>query len=192
MAYDREGSKHTTLHLEDPREMDLVREAARNFRHEGWYENLRALPLVEFLYLTGAHPIVLAQPVRFNLRSKVEGSYLHVLWERPKKSGIAASMDLPVAREASETANWIPAFISAVVARPYSTVVSNRLLREVGVAAGVPLSARRLRHTCGVRIARKSRDIATVCAWLNCSKSVAADYLRIGSATDPRMLELAE
>ena len=95
-------------------------------------------------------------------------------------------------RKVRQAGRGIPALFASVRSRPYSRAFQNRLLREIGVAAGVPLSARRLRHACGVRIARKSRDLWTVCAWLNCSKAVAAECLRVRSANDPRMLELAE
>ncbi len=191
MVYDRARSVHTTLHL-DEGDLDRIREVAKSFKHEGWYGGVDPYQVVEFLQLTGAHPVVLAKPDRFRLRSQLRGAHLHVLWERPKKSGMAATMDLPVVRGENPAAHWIPSFIDSLRTRPYTTAYLNRLLREVGATAGVPLSARRLRHTCGVRVARKSRDIATVIAWLNCSKATAADYLRVASGDDPRMLEVAE
>jgi integrase len=167
-------------------------DTAGPYKHPRWFKELDAAKLIEFLYLTGAHPAVIANPETYRLRSELRGAYLHVLWERPKKKGMAATMDLPVVRAESPVVKWLPEFIESAKVRPYTTAYLNRLLREVGKKAGVPLSARRMRHTCGVRVARKSRDIATVCAWLNCSKSTAADYLRVASSSDPRMLEVAE
>jgi hypothetical protein len=191
MGYDSERSKHTIASLGDEA-LGRVREAARTFSHPGWYEGIDAGHLVEFLVLSGAHPSVLADPVGHGLRAEARKAHLHVLWDRPKKRGIAAAMDLPLVRLGTPEAEWIPSFIESVRARPYTTVYLNRLLREIGEKAGVPISARTLRHTCGVRVGRKTRDIATVLRWLNCSKANAAEYLRVATSDDPRMLEVAD
>ncbi len=187
---DADQSKHTVRWIMDS-DLDHLMATAKGFKHEGWYENISPDLLIEFAYLTGCHPIVLANPTYYDLRSQVVGKHLHVLWSRPKKTGLAASMDLPLAEVKTSRAKWIPEFIHSLHQHTYTTQHINRMLREIGKKAGVPVSMRTLRHTCGVRIARESRDIAVVCWWLNVTPRVAAMYLRLSSSSDPRMLEMA-
>jgi hypothetical protein len=191
-AYDREISAETTRHLSDE-EYGRALDAARSFHHPTWFPDLDAAQVIEFVYLTGAHPAVLAQAQGHQLRAAVEtDGVLHVRWTRPKKRGMAGEMDLPVAAASDPAAVWIPDLVAQLRARPYTTQHLSTLLRLVGAEAGVPLSFRALRHTCGVRIARESRDPSAVVAWLNCSLEVATrHYLRLASSRDPRFLALA-
>lgn len=190
-GYDRARSAHTTRGISTD-QLAAVREAARSFQHPAWFAEINAGQLVEFLYLTACHPSVVAHPARHHLRyeARVDGC-LHVLWTRPKKRGLAGETDLPIAVLGSPEARWIPRFIDTLRARSYEEHHLARLLRSIGKLAGVPLSARVLRHTRGVDVAQRSRDPAMVAFWLNCSVGVAAQYLRLSGSSDPRALALA-
>ena len=190
-GYDRDRSRHTAVPLTDA-ELARVMAAAARADLGAWFPGFEAAHLIEFVYLTGAHPDVIAHPGRYDLRTEGRNGHLHVIWGRPKKRGVYALTDLPVVRSDAPAASWLPGWVRGLRAHTYGSRHLNRLCHLVGKEAGVPFSLRTLRHCCGVRIARKARDPARVQAWLNCSAQVALQYTRIASADDPRMLELAE
>lgn len=191
MAYDRDRSAHTIVAITET-QLEQFLETARAFRHETWFRDVNAGELVEFLYLTGAHPIVIADPVRSQLRATAEpDGFLHVRWSRAKKRGMKAEMDLPIATLEHPAARWIPRFIVRTRERPYSTRRINDLFLLLSKLSGIPVSPRTLRHTQGVDTARKSRDPAVVAWRLNCSVGTAYQYLRVAGSSDPRILALA-
>lgn len=190
--YDAEASDHTIRPLSREQYARVLASAKVFTPSPGSFEGLTPWEIIEFLELTGMAPIVLCRPQKWNLRSAPDlpDGTLHVRFTRHKKKGISGETDLPVVTLDDPGARWIPAFIDRAVRRPFSLRTLHRVVSAVGRAAGIPLSARTLRHTCGVRIA-KSGDIGLVCAWLNCSPVTAAHYLRIAGAHDPRFLALA-
>ena len=190
-GYDRARSAHTTRGI-SIEQLAAVREAARAFQHPAWFAEINPAQLVEFLYLTACHPAVVAHPARHHLRYDSLGDVLHVRWTRPKKTGLAGECDLPIAMLGSPAARWIPRFIDALKVHSYEEHHLARLLRSIGKLAGVPLSARVLRHTRAIEVSRRTRDPALVAYWLNCSPAVAAQYLRVSGSSDPRLLALAD
>lgn len=191
-GYDKVASDHTIRPL-SREQLAQVLTAARSFvPPPGWFEGVTPWQVVEFLELTGVAPMVLCKAATKNLRSApdlVDGR-LHVRFTRHKKSGLAGEQDLPVVTLEDPAAQWIPPLIRRFHNHPWTTMHLYRLVSMVGQAAGIPLSARILRHTCGVRIAAAG-DMALVCDWLNCSVATAVDYLRLARAHDPRFLALA-
>lgn len=190
-GYDRARSRHTVVGLTEA-EYARVLQAAGRFPRGTWFEGFRADRLVEFVYLTGAHPDVLARPAFYDLRVERRNDHVHVVWGRPKKGGVFALTDLPVVRAGSPQAAWLESFVRSLRSRTYGVRHLNRLCHAIGKSCATPFSLRTLRHTCGIRVARRSRDPAIVQAWLNCSAGVALQYVRVASADDPRMLGVAE
>lgn len=191
--YDRVASAHTVRGI-DPQDLEQLRVAARAYRpRPGHWEGVEPWWVFEFLELTGVAPVVLAQAPRFNLRCEADPSdgRLHVRFTRHKKHGIAGEQDLPVVTLDDPGATWIPQLVARFRARPYSPQWVGELLRAIGAEAGVPCSARALRHTCGIRVGSDSRDPAVVQAWLNCSALQAVQYVRVSSSRDPRVLALS-
>lgn len=193
MPYDREASEVTTQWIPD-REFEKVEAAAADFSQNGWFPGVDPLHFVKFAARIGLHPAVLARPEQYRLSYERKGGRLFVSFYRPKKrGGMKAAQELNICSLEKPEATWIPEFIDGWKARPYSTQHINRYLHALGEAAGVPLSMRRFRHTCGVRVARKSKgDLGAVVAWLNCSPTTAAAYLRVARSDDPRMAEIAD
>ena len=180
----------TALHLSEE-EWTKTRAVAEGFKDDrGWFGDWNALHIVLFLERTGAHPEVLARAKQHHLEVVAEKGYLWVRWSRPKKKGMAATCNLPAWKDIPEN-RWVFSFVQYAIENPRSLFFHYQLLRAVGDKAGIHLTARRLRHLCGVHVARDTRDINVVTQWLNCTLRTALAYIRIGG-NDPRMLAVAE
>ncbi|MDG6912862.1 MAG: hypothetical protein JRN35_07260 [Nitrososphaerota archaeon] len=163
------------------KELAQLLEALPNFKpREGYYENLDPQRVVRFFLVTGAHPSVLADPVKAGL--EVEGRR-YVTWKRPKTKRV---MRVPIG---PEEASWVADFVRSLPIRHERTY--NRLVQDVGKTAGLKgMTPRTLRHTFLRLLADKTRDIDDVMRFGGCSLKVAVGYVRTtDSERDKPLLE---
>ena len=163
------------------KELGQLLEALPNFKpREGYYENLDPVKVVHFFLATGAHPSVLADPVKAGL--EVEGRR-YVAWKRPKTG---RAMRVPIGPD--QTA-WMGEFVRTLPIRTEKTY--NRLVQDVGRTVGLKgMTPRTLRHTFLRLLADKTRDIDDVMRFGGCSLKVAVGYVRTtDSERDKPILE---
>ncbi len=143
---------------------------------------------VEFLLRTGAHPSVLANPERYDLRCERRPSgRTYVSWLRPKKKGLAARTETALEPEYE----FLHSFVDSVRASPRSDRQIGLLIAAIAKEAGIPgrVSPRTLRHTCGVLMLRKSRNPSVVKEKLNVSDRTLQHYLRLTNSEADRAIE---
>jgi integrase len=101
-----------------------------------------AYRVTRFIFSTGAHPAVLSDPARWNLR--IEGAML--TWHRPKTD---QEVNVPI-DPAIE--GWLPAFIDQLEVEHRHPVFVNRLVHRFGEQTGLPdITPRTLRHDYSYR-----------------------------------------
>ena len=161
--------------------------ASGRFNRPGYYDGLSPARVVRWFLATGMHPTVLADPCGHRLRIEPDRNGLtYAKWNRPKKRGPAAATGVPLG---TDEARWAAEFVASLLP-PRSSKTFNRLVRDVGSAAGISgaVTPRTLRHTFLTQLARDSGDPSVVIRLGNVSATEAIRYCR-GAAQD-RDLEL--
>jgi integrase len=112
-----------------------------------------AYKVTRFLFATGAHPVVLSDPARWNLRIEENGTML--TWHRPKTDQeVAVPIDPAIA-------GWLPSFIEELKLLKPSTTYLNHLTHRFGALAGLPdLTPRTCRHDFTYRARDHQGDMA--------------------------------
>ncbi len=171
-------------------ERALLLSAAAAFQRKGYYSGLEPEKVVRWFLLTGMHPSVVADPEGHRLRVEPDkNGLLYAKWNRPKKKGVGAATAVPLG-DPTEFA-WAAPFLATLLPRR-SAKTYNRLVRDVGLAAGIwgAVTPRGLRHTFLTQLARDSGDPAEVIRQGNVSPIEAIRYCR-GAARD-RDVELVK
>ena len=178
----------TTEALGDEELARLRRAAVAYVPPEGYFRGMDPRGYIEFFLLTGAHPSVLADPAKHDLRTEDRpGGRLSVTWLRPKKTGMAARCEM----QFGPTERWMREFVDGVRASPRSDRQIGMLVRAVAASARIegPVSPRTLRHTCGVLMLRRSRNPSVVKDLLNVSDRTLQHYLRLTNEDAQRAVE---
>lgn len=149
------------------------------------------LNTILFLRWTGAHISVLSQPAKHNLRIENHPDGLYIMWERPKKKGRQAHVDIKAHKNligVYDVGAWIETLKRREQSknpRKISRQYFYQLVKQAGVSAGKPnLSPMTFRHTFGVWLLNQGAPQEFVRQKLNVSPRVLQTYLKYTRETD--------
>jgi integrase len=145
-----------------------------------------AYKVTRFIFATGAHPLVVGDPKRWNLRQ--EGALL--VWHRPKTS---QEVNVPLDPRIAE---WVPSFLAEMAAEPRTAVYVNKLVHRFGASVGLPnITPRTLRHDYSYRalegqglLSARALTGTTTRVLLRYAGSKASKQAALKAAADPKGL----
>lgn len=142
----------------------------------------RVSAILDTLWETGCHPIVLAEPKEHGVTIKGDPGDYSVTWRRPKKRGLAGYCAMPLNDKEAVA-------LSAYLIGPhYSRKTIWQYVAQCSKEAGVQrVTPRTLRHTVGWRIF-KSLGPTAAKESLNVSDRVLQYYLAMDSGTRLRAI----
>lgn len=174
----------------------LLESQARKLSFDGF----RAIQLMRY---TSMHVSVIADAIKYDLKTYVEGGYEYISWRRPKKRGREAYVVIRASRNIDFD---IGVFIAELAIRRYRFNLDPNprgrrhriartywflLVRDIGRTCGLEVSPMTLRHTFGVQsIPILGPELTR--AIMNCSEKTFRFYTRHSQITANEVYDRAK